>query len=112
MTMDMQSHADADLFPYRTKCATCEGSFRFMILDRMYCSYECAGVTVPDAQTHPPSCWTWDDKPKMGFSTPDAAWCMCVIMNVAGSKPYYCALHHFWHVGYSDGTEDADTTKE
>lgn len=100
---------DSDLFPYRTACAMCGGEFHYLVLDRRFCSYECAGVTVPDAQNHPVSCWTWDDKPKMGFCTPDAAWCMCVLLNLEGIKPYYCPLHHFWHVGYLDGTEKSDT---
>lgn len=93
---------DIDLYPYRTKCRACGSPFRYLVLDLQYCSYECAGEPVPDARDHPASCWTWDDKPKMGFPTLDAAERMCLIMHVPGTSSYYCPLHHFWHVGFPE----------
>lgn len=91
------------LYPYRTICAACGQPFRYLVLDRQFCSYACAGVPVPDASQHPASCWTWDGKPKMTFATPDAAQRMRGLLGIPGVKDYYCPCHHAWHIGYSDG---------
>lgn len=92
-------------------CVACGNPMRYFVIDRLYCSYECAGIPVPDSRDHPASCWTWDGKPKMGFSTPEAAKRMCMILALEGVTSYYCPIHHFWHVGYSDG-EDTPPPKE
>jgi hypothetical protein len=100
----------AQHYPGRTVCRACGIPFRFLVLDLQYCSYACAGVTVPDASTHPASCWTWDGKPKMGFPTLEAAERTCTGMHVPGTRAYYCPLHHYWHVGYSDGSDQEEKT--
>lgn len=98
------------LYPYRTTCAVCLRPLGYIVLDQRYCSYECAGAPVPDAHEHPASCWTADHKPKMGFPTPDAADRMREHLRIPGVMSYYCTCHHFWHIGYNDGsTQDKET---
>lgn len=96
------SGSEDDLFPCRTVCRVCGAPFRYLILDRQFCSYECAGASAPDsAGEHPASCWTWDDKPKMCFCTPALAESMRLGMGVPGVISYYCGIHHLWHLGYA-----------
>jgi hypothetical protein len=90
-------------------CIRCHNPLRYIVIDAVYCSYECAGVPVPDSSEHPLSCWTWDAKPKMGFPTQETAERAVSDMGVPGVKAYYCVIHHFWHVGYSDGRSDTSS---
>lgn len=36
------------LYPWRQRCLTCRSYFGFLVVDRLYCSYACAGITEPD----------------------------------------------------------------
>lgn len=84
-------------------CARCGNPLRYFMIDGAFCSYECAGVDIPDSSEHPATCWTWDNKPKMGFPTQEGAERMRTSLGVDGLVAYFCTTHHFWHVGYSDG---------
>lgn len=106
----IRSRYGVQCYPYRTVCLICTRPLGLVVLDLQYCSYECAGVPVPDSCMHPASCWTADDKPKMGFSTPDAALRMREFLGVPDVMVYYCAYHHFWHIGYTDGVVQAEET--
>jgi hypothetical protein len=98
------------LYPHRTACLMCLRPLGYTVLDLLYCSYECAGVPVPDAAEHPVSCWTADGKPKMGFPTPGAAQRMRQTLGIPGVQVYYCPCHHFWHIGYTQGFQDERQT--
>jgi hypothetical protein len=109
MTRD-ETHG-VDTLPSTTLvCARCDHPLRYFMIDGEYCSYECAGLTMPDSRDHPASCWTWDGKPKMGFPTRKLAEAMCTTLAIPGVVAYACPLHHFWHVGYSDGRSNSTTT--
>ena len=104
MDTDMQDLPDPrhDLYPWRKRCKVCDAPFCYIILDRQFCSYDCAGAPAPDSGGgHPASCWTWDGKPKMCFCTPALAEAMRVVMGVPGVISYYCGIHHLWHLGYA-----------
>lgn len=113
---------DHDLYPNRTACRVCGAPFCYLILDRQFCSYACAGVSAPDsAGDHPVTCWTWDGKPKMCFFTPGMAESMRVGLGIPGVVSYYCDIHHLWHIGYdleerhdgrmADMTSDEDVAR-
>lgn len=36
------------LYPWRRRCYACRSYFGFLVVDRLYCSYECAGLPAPD----------------------------------------------------------------
>jgi hypothetical protein len=93
-----------------SRCRACDNLMRYFMIDGAYCSYECAGVPVPDSRDHPDTCWTWDGKPKMGFPTQGTAERTVDLLGVSGVKAYYCVIHHFWHIGYSDARQE--TTSE
>lgn len=91
-------------------CTRCGHPLRYFMIDGEYCSYECADLPMPDSSQHPATCWTWDGKPKMGFPTRELAEDMRDALGVPGLLAYACPHHHFWHVGYSDGRAETNTT--
>ena len=96
--------SDALLYPERKKCRRCRGAFTFIVIDRQYCSYDCAGVPAPDVTEHPRSCWTDQLDPKYCYYTPDDADRAARLHNEARNPrerlhAYYCDRHHMWHIG-------------
>ena len=98
-----ETHSVVILAPAMPACARCGHPLRYFMIDGEYCSYECAGLPMPDSSEHPATCWTWDGKPKMGFPTRELAEAMCTTLGIPGVIAYACPHHHFFHVGYSDG---------
>jgi hypothetical protein len=99
-----RERSDQLLFPERKKCRGCRGAFTFIVIDRQYCSYDCAGVAAPDVKEHPRSCWTDRDDPKYCYYTPDDADRAARQHNLAREPrerlhAYYCDRHHMWHIG-------------
>lgn len=94
------------LFPERQRCRRCRGYFGFLVIDRQYCSYDCAGVSAPDVTEHPRSCWTDKNDPKYCYFSPDDADRAARAFN-ANRDPrerlhsYYCDRHHMWHIGHA-----------
>jgi hypothetical protein len=92
------------LFPERRKCRKCRIKFTFIIIDRQYCSYDCAGIVPPDVKEKPRSCWTDIGDPKYCYFTPDDADRAARIHNFDRTPrdrlhAYYCDRHHMWHIG-------------
>jgi len=92
------------LFPERQRCRTCRAPFAFIVIDRQYCSYDCAGVQPPDVLAKPRSCWTDIGEPKYCYFTPDDADRAARLHNEARNPrdrlhAYYCDRHHMWHIG-------------
>lgn len=92
------------LYPERQRCRTCRTKFCFIIIDRQYCSYDCAGVAPPDVKEHPRSCWTDIGDPKYCYFTPDDADRAARAHNHEHAArdrlhAYYCDRHHMWHIG-------------
>lgn len=41
------SHVSNWFYPERRRCLACRKFFSFLVVKRLYCSYECAGVPAP-----------------------------------------------------------------
>lgn len=109
--------ADDLLYPERQRCRGCREKFKFIVIDRQYCSYECAQVDPPDVNEHPRSCWTDRGDPKYCYFTPDQADRAARQFNDERNPhdrlhAYYCDRHHMWHVGYPRDTTGTGSSLE
>lgn len=97
------------LYPDRKRCRKCRSYFGFLIVDRLYCSYACAGVPAPPLwdpnnpliyprkcrTAIPPYTDTW--KPKQRFDTPEEA--EKALLQAPGKEVYHCDFCRHWHIG-------------
>lgn len=95
--------AEELLYPQRQRCRTCRRCFNFVVILRLYCSRNCAGLPEQPADTDdlPRRCRVWADgvwRPKRVYFTPDEAERG---VRVNGNSQYYlcdppdgCGMYH------------------
>lgn len=85
------------LFPDRRRCLACRRYLAVLVLRRLYCSYECAGMTPPSPEvgTWPRDCRTRANEPKVRYLYPGEVDAEPGVMNV-----YECDHCGMFHIGH------------
>lgn len=92
------------LFPTRKRCKKCSKKLDAIVLDGVYCSYECGHFAIPfkNIQDAPRQCkmernseWVWKQKYRSISEVPKH------LQNDPSSNIYTCSHCHFLHVGHS-----------
>lgn len=96
------------LYPERQRCLTCRKKLEDIVLDGMYCSYQCLGIKSPsqNVEKAPRHCrrevsGKWDFKSK--YKSPNSV--PLKLQNDPATNIYSCDYCHFFHVGHSRPTE-------
>jgi len=88
------------VWPQRQRCRKCRNYFGFIVIDQLFCSYECAGVAEPSRN---PDEWprqhTVFGQQKRAFFSEDEAVTFLRKGNIRDKQAYYCDFCHTWHVG-------------
>ena len=92
------------LYPDRQRCAKCRKKLELTVLDGMYCSYECLGISVPSARVEdaPRFCkrevsgkWNFKTRFKAEAEVPQK------LRDDPATNIYRCEYCHYLHVGHS-----------
>lgn len=92
------------VWPERKRCRACRKYFRKIVLRRLYCSYECAGVPEPDPDIRPRQCFSkvpWIGfQPKRPFFSPEEALTNHAALTNPEMKAYECPRCFMYHLGH------------
>lgn len=95
------------LWPERQRCTICRKKFRWVVLYRKYCSYECAALEPPDPYLFPRCCFR---KRREGEKVPAAKKTFFSLEQAMDSfgahadprlEAYWCRHCHMVHLGHS-----------
>lgn len=101
------------VWPERQRCRACRKYFGFIVLRRLYCSYECAGLPEPDPDARPRQCFSkvpWIGlQPKRAFFSLEAARANHAAQKDQTLNAYECSnclMYHLGHEYIEMSTED------
>jgi hypothetical protein len=98
-------------YPRRKRCKTCQQYFSWLIIDRLYDSYECAGIKPPDPD---PERWPREHAfrlqgvivEKKAFARPDEPKVLELLEQNPGLDVYQCRYCWQFHMGHDRSTAE------
>jgi hypothetical protein len=87
------------LYPQRKRCRTCRSYLDVIVLKRLYCCYECAGLPQPSGPV-PRQCKNPTGARKRVFFTEDEAMASEPAREDKNLHAYECGYCHFIHLGH------------
>ena len=96
------------MYPEREWCRRCHSPFGDLVINRLYCAYECAKKTPPsdDIRDWPRYCKTRANEPKVRYFHPGA-----VGADQSGNETfhvYHCNYCGMYHIGHKGKDEDVN----
>lgn len=91
------------VWPERKRCRACRKFFRFIVLRRLYCSYECAELPEPDPDVRPRQCFSNRPeglRPKRPFFSMEEAQANLVAQKDPELSAYECQNCFMYHLGH------------
>ncbi len=97
-------------WPDRVRCYKCRNFFDFIVVDRLYCSYACAGREAPHPEPRslgkpgdhvPRQCKLQGGKRfKRRYRSLEIARDAMALREEPGLNCYYCNYCNYWHIGH------------